>query len=110
MPLAKKTSDDPRFVYRFELYIAGMEIANAFSELNDPIDQISRFEEEARRKNRGIDETQEFDMDFIEAMSYGMPPAGGVGIGIDRLQMIGTDSKSIKEVIPFPQLRTFEDQ
>jgi len=109
-PLAKKASDDPRFVYRFELYIAGMEIANAFSELNDPIAQISRFEEEARRKNRGIDETQEFDMDFIEAMSYGMPPAGGVGIGIDRLQMIGTDSKSIKEVIPFPQLRTFEDQ
>ena len=109
-PLAKKTEDDPRFVYRFELYIAGMEIANAFSELNDPIDQISRFEEEARRKNRGIDETQEFDMDFIEAMGYGMPPAGGVGIGIDRLQMIGTDSKSIKEVIPFPQLRTFEEQ
>ena len=109
-PLAKKTTDDPRFVYRFELYIAGMEIANAFSELNDPVDQISRFEEEAKRKNRGIDETQEFDMDFIEAMSYGMPPAGGVGIGIDRLQMIGTNSKSIKEVIPFPQLRTFEDQ
>ena len=109
-PLAKKTEDDPRFVYRFELYIAGMEIANAFSELNDPIDQISRFEEEAKRKNRGIDETQEFDMDFIEAMGYGMPPAGGVGIGIDRLQMIGTDSKSIKEVIPFPQLRTFEEQ
>ncbi|MGC8533465.1 MAG: lysine--tRNA ligase [Candidatus Parvarchaeum sp.] len=109
-PLAKRTPDDPRFVYRFELYIAGMEIANAFSELNDPIDQISRFEEEAKRKNRGIDETQEFDMDFIEAMGYGMPPAGGVGIGIDRLQMLGTDSKSIKEVIPFPQLRTLEDQ
>ena len=108
-PLAKKTPDDPRFVYRFELYIAGMEIANAFSELNDPIDQISRFEEEAKRKNRGIDETQEFDMEFIEAMGYGMPPAGGVGIGIDRLQMIGTNSKSIKEVIPFPQLRTVED-
>lgn len=108
-PLAKKTEDDPRFVYRFELYIAGMEIANAFSELNDPIDQIARFEEEARRKNRGIDETQEFDRDFIEAMGYGMPPAGGVGIGIDRLQMIGTDSRNIKEIIPFPQLRTLED-
>jgi lysyl-tRNA synthetase class 2 len=108
-PLAKKMEDDPRFVYRFELYIAGMEIANAFSELNDPIDQINRFEEEAKRKNRGIDETQEFDKDFIEAMGYGMPPAGGVGIGIDRLQMLGTDSKSIKEVIPFPQLRTLED-
>ena len=108
-PLAKKTEDDPRFVYRFELYIAGMEVANAFSELNDPIDQIARFEEEARRKNRGIDETQEFDRDFIEAMGYGMPPAGGVGIGIDRLQMIGTDSRNIKEIIPFPQLRTLED-
>ncbi len=108
-PLAKKMEDDPRFVYRFELYAAGMEIANAFSELNDPIDQISRFEEEAKRKNKGVDETQEFDKDFIEAIGYGMPPAGGVGIGIDRLQMLGTDSKSIKEVIPFPQLRTLED-
>ncbi len=108
-PLSKKMEDDPRFVYRFELYMAGMEIANAFSELNDPIDQIGRFEEEAKRKNRGIDETQEFDRDFIEALSYGMPPAGGVGVGIDRLQMIGTDSQSIKEIIPFPQLRTIQD-
>ncbi len=108
-PLAKKIEDDPRFVYRFELYIAGMEIANAFSELNDPIDQIKRFEEEASRKNRGIDETQEFDKDFIESMAYGMPPTGGVGIGIERLQMLGTNSKNIKEVIPFPQLRTFEE-
>ena len=107
-PLAKKT-DDPRFVYRFELYIAGMEVANAFSELNDPLDQIKRFEEEAARKDRGIDETQEFDKDFIESLGYGMPPAGGVGIGIERLQMLGTDSKNIKEVIPFPQLRTFEN-
>ncbi len=109
-PLAKKMEDDGRFVYRFELYIAGMEIANAFSELNDPLDQINRFEEESRRKHKGIDETQEFDRDFIESIGYGMPPAGGVGIGIDRLQMIGTDSKSIKEVIPFPQLRTLEEQ
>jgi lysyl-tRNA synthetase class 2 len=108
-PLAKNMEDDPRFVYRFELYIAGMEIANAFSELNNPIEQIKRFEEEARRKNKGIDETQEFDKDFIEALGYGMPPTGGVGIGIDRIQMLGTNSKSIKEVIPFPQLRTFED-
>ncbi|EFD92977.1 MAG: tRNA synthetase class II (D K and N) [Candidatus Parvarchaeum acidophilus ARMAN-5] len=108
-PLAKNMEDDPRFVYRFELYIAGMEIANAFSELNNPIEQIKRFEEEARRKNKGIDETQEFDKDVIEALGYGMPPTGGVGIGIDRIQMLGTNSKSIKEVIPFPQLRTFED-
>ncbi len=108
-PLAKKMEDDPRFVYRFELYIAGMEIANAFSELNDPIDQIDRFNMEASRKERGIDETQEFDKDFIEALACGMPPTGGLGIGLDRLQMIGTNSKSIKDVIPFPQLRTLED-
>lgn len=109
-PLAKNMEEDPHFVYRFELYIGGMEIANAFSELNDPIEQIKRFNEEARRKERGIDETQEFDRDFIEALGYGMPPAGGVGIGIDRLVMLGTNSKSIKEVIPFPQLRTVEDE
>ena len=108
-PLAKKTTEDKRFVYRFELYVAGIEIVNAFSELNDPIDQVSRFNTEAERKQRGIDETQEFDRDFIEAMGYGMPPAGGLGLGIDRLQMLGTNSKSIKEVIPFPQLRTIED-
>ena len=108
-PLAKKIPEDKRFVYRFELYVAGIEIVNAFSELNDPIDQISRFNVEAERKQRGIDETQEFDRDFVEALGYGMPPAGGLGIGIDRLQMLGTNSKSIKEVIPFPQLRTIED-
>ena len=108
-PLAKKMEDDPRFVYRFELYVAGMEIANAFSELNDPLDQIDRFNLEASRKERGIDETQEFDRDFIEALACGMPPTGGLGIGIDRLQMLGTNSRSIKDVIPFPQLRTLED-
>ena len=108
-PLAKKIPEDKRFVYRFELYVAGIEIVNAFSELNDPIDQVSRFNVEAERKQRGIDETQEFDRDFVEALGYGMPPAGGLGIGIDRLQMLGTNSKSIKEVIPFPQLRTIED-
>ncbi len=108
-PLAKNIEDDPRFVYRFELYIGGMEIANAFSELNDPIEQINRFNEEAQRKERGIDETQEFDRDFVEALGYGMPPAGGVGIGLDRLQMLGTNAKSIKEVIAFPQLRNIED-
>jgi lysyl-tRNA synthetase class 2 len=109
-PLAKSMEDDKRFVYRFELYIGGMEIANAFSELNDPIEQIARFNEEARRKERGIDETQEFDKDFIEALGYGMPPAGGLGIGLDRLQMLITNAKSIKEVIAFPQLRTLEDE
>ncbi len=109
-PLAKAIKDDPCFVYRFELYVGGMELANAFSELNDPLDQIKRFEEEASRKERGIDETQEFDRDFIEALGYGMPPAGGLGIGLDRLQMIATDSNSIKEVIAFPQIRTIENE
>jgi Lysyl-tRNA synthetase (class II) len=107
-PLAKSSGQDKRFVYRFELYICGMEIANAFSELNDPQEQIERFNNEAERKAKGIDETQEFDKDFIEAMGYGMPPTGGVGIGIDRVQMIGTNSKTIKDVIPFPQLRTLD--
>ncbi len=109
-PLAKTVKGDDRFTYRFELFIGGMEITNAFSELNDPLEQIKRFEEEARRKERGIDETQEFDRDFIEAMGYGMPPAGGVGIGLERVQMILTDSKSIKDVIAFPQLRTLDEE
>ncbi|MCW1294017.1 MAG: lysine--tRNA ligase [Candidatus Parvarchaeota archaeon] len=104
-PLAKKMEDDPRFVYRFELFIGGMEIANAFTELNDPLDQIERFKNEEKRKKRGIKETQEFDEEFIESLFYGMPPAGGMGMGLERLAMIVTNSKSIKEVIPFPQLR-----
>lgn len=105
-PLAKRMEDDPRFVYRFELFIEGMEIANAFAELNDPIDQVERFENEEKRKRRGIKETQEFDKEFVESLFYGMPPAGGMGMGLERLAMIVTDSKSIREVIPFPQLRT----
>ncbi len=105
-PLAKSMKNAPGFVYRFELYVMGTEIANAFSELNDPLEQIERFNFEASRKEKGVDETQEFDRDFIEALGYGMPPTGGVGIGIDRLQMLCTNSKSIKEVIPFPQLKT----
>ncbi len=108
-PLAKSFEKDKRFVYRFELYACGFELANAFSELNDPQEQIDRFNEEASRKEKGIDETQEFDRDFIEAMGYGMPPTGGVGIGIERLQMIGTNSRTIKDVIPFPQLKTIEE-
>jgi lysyl-tRNA synthetase class 2 len=109
-PLAKNMKEDKRFVYRFELYVAGMEIANAFSELNDPVEQINRFNQEAQRKERGIEETQEFDRDFVEALGYGMPPAGGVGIGIERLQMIGTNSSSMKEVIAFPTLKSVEDE
>ncbi len=105
-PLAKRVEDNPKFVYRFELFINGMEIANAFSELNDPIDQIERFKLEAERRKRGVVDTQQMDEDFIEALGYGMPPAGGLGIGMGRLQMLITGTKSIKEVIPFPQLRT----
>lgn len=107
-PLAKRIENDPNFVYRFELFINGMEIANAFSELNDPLDQIERFKTEAERRKRGIADTQEMDEDFVEALGYGMPPTGGLGIGMGRLQMLITGIKSIKEVIPFPQLRTIE--
>jgi lysyl-tRNA synthetase class 2 len=99
-PLAKVKSSDPRLTDRFELYMGGMEIANAYSELNDPIEQRSRFMDEAKgEKRKNIDE------DFVCALEYGMPPAGGLGIGIDRLVMILTDSASIRDVILFPQLK-----
>jgi len=108
-PLAKRTKENPDFVDRFELFIDGIEIANAFTELNDPQDQIKRFELEAERRKRGVAETQVMDWDFIEAQAYGMPPTGGLGIGIARLQMLVTGIKSIKEVMPFPQLRSIDN-
>ncbi len=104
-PLTKKNPEDPRFVDRFELFIAGREFANAYTELNDPIDQLARFEEQLKEKDLGNDEANDIDMDFIEALEYGMPPAGGVGYGIDRLVMLFTESESIRDVILFPTMK-----
>lgn len=108
-PLAKRKRDDKRWVERFELFINRIEIANAFSELNDPVDQKERFLEEIREKEKGDEESHYFDSDYIEALEYGMPPTGGLGIGIDRLTMIITNKDSIREVILFPQLRSKEE-
>ena len=105
-PLTKKDPEDPRFVQRFELFIGGHEFANAYTELNDPIDQRERFEEQLKEKEKGNDEANEMDVDFIEALEYGMPPCGGIGIGIDRLVIFLTESTSIRDVILFPQMKT----
>jgi lysyl-tRNA synthetase class 2 len=104
-PLAKQRADDPRFTERFELYLGGMEIANAFSELNDPDVQAERFREQLRARERGDAEAHLFDHDYIRALEHGMPPAGGEGVGIDRLTMLMTDRPSIRDVILFPLLR-----
>ncbi|MCL2103372.1 MAG: lysine--tRNA ligase [Syntrophorhabdaceae bacterium] len=104
-PLSRRNDLRPHIADRFELIIQGREIANAFSELNDPADQKSRFEEQLRRRERGDEEAHFLDSDYIRALEYGMPPAAGEGIGIDRLVMLLTDSPSIREVILFPQLR-----
>jgi len=104
-PLAKQSEEDPNIVHRFELYIGGLEIANAFCELNDPVEQYRRFEHQMRLRERGDEEAMVMDEDFIRALGYGMPPTAGEGIGIDRLVMLLTNQRSIRDVILFPHMR-----
>ena len=104
-PLSKNKPDEPNFVERFEIFCAGMEIGNAYTELNDPNEQRKRFELQLAMAARGDDEAHQMDEDYVRALCYGMPPTGGEGIGIDRLTMILTDSRSIRDVILFPLLR-----
>ena len=104
-PLSKASPADPNVAERFELFIRGMEIANGFSELNDPVEQRERFLEQMRERERGDEEAMVLDEDYIRALSYGMPPAAGIGIGIDRLVMVLTNRHTIREVILFPHMR-----
>lgn len=104
-PLTKRNPEDPRFVDRFELFISGHECANAYTELNDPIDQLARFEDQMKEKELGNEEANDIDYDFVEALEYGMPPAGGIGYGIDRMIMLFTESPSIRDVLLFPTMK-----
>jgi lysyl-tRNA synthetase class 2 len=104
-PLSKASPDNPAIAERFELYVAGMEVANGFSELNDPAEQLERFEEQAGQRERGDEEAMQTDLDYVRALSYGMPPAAGIGIGVDRMTMLLTNRRSIRDVILFPHMR-----
>ena len=104
-PLTKKKPSDPRLTERFEIFIGGREYGNAYSELNDPIDQYERFLDQVRQKNEGNEEANDMDEDFVQALEYGMPPTGGLGIGVDRLIMLLTDSASIRDVLLFPTMK-----
>ena len=109
-PLAKKKSEDPRYVERFQLLcVGGNELCNAFSELNDPIDQEERFKEQARLEAAGDDESMPYDEDFVTALKHGMPPTGGLGMGIDRLIKLLVDADNLKEVILFPTLKPIKN-
>jgi lysyl-tRNA synthetase class 2 len=107
-PLAKEHRSDPALTERFELFVGGRELANAFSELNDPDDQRRRFEDQGRQRAAGNEEAHAFDADYIRALEYGMPPAGGMGMGIDRLLMVIADRASIRDVILYPAMRPEE--
>ena len=109
-PLSKQKPDDPDWVERFEIYFGGFEVGNAFSELNDPVEQHKRFEQQLAERAHGDEEAHQMDEDYVRALAYGLPPTGGEGIGIDRLVMLLTGSKSIRDVILFPLMRKDREQ